>query len=285
MVRANGQRDEVGKLVAGQLGSWPVGGRRCRGTTSALTVLVDLLVKRTPGNSARRHGVADRPGARPGPGRWRGLSSSCAGRAEADYLRPLVRHRDISVSVLRRVLATVDDEDVRQTAESVLLQLDAPTAPTASVFSAPTAVCPPPAGAGACARARYSLALKRRIFIDLVALALLFTIRTVAGAAVVSVVLSSWFVAFAFFSFLTLAVLNRQSELSVGRTTGRSGLPGRAYTVEDTVVLAGLGAASGIASVVVLALYVQSPESTDALRPARAALGSPIFCSSPGWDG
>ena len=55
---------------------------------------------------------------------------------EADYLRPLVRHRDISVSVLRRVLATVDDEDVRQAAESVRLQLDAPAAPTASVFSA-----------------------------------------------------------------------------------------------------------------------------------------------------
>ena len=106
----------------------------------------------------------------------------------------------------------------------------------------------------------YSLALKRRIFIDVVALALLFTIRTVAGAAVVSVALSSWFVAFAFFFFLTLAVLKRQSELSAGRTAGRSGLPGRAYTVEDIVVLAGLGAASGMASVVVLALYIQSPE-------------------------
>ncbi len=58
------------------------------------------------------------------------------GTREADYLRPLVRHRDISVSVLRRVLATVDDEDVRQAAESVLLQLDAPAAPTAAVFSA-----------------------------------------------------------------------------------------------------------------------------------------------------
>ncbi len=106
----------------------------------------------------------------------------------------------------------------------------------------------------------YSLALKRRIFIDVVALALLFTIRTVAGAAVVSVALSSWFVAFAFFLFLTLAVLKRQSELSAGRATGRSGLPGRAYSVEDIVVLAGLGAASGMASVVVLALYIQSPE-------------------------
>ena len=40
------------------------------------------------------------------------------------------------MTVLRRVLATVDDEDVRQVAESVLPPLDAPAAPTASVFSA-----------------------------------------------------------------------------------------------------------------------------------------------------
>ena len=55
---------------------------------------------------------------------------------EVDYLRPLVRHRAISRTVLRRTVGTVDDEDVRQAAESTLLQIDAPAAPTASVFSA-----------------------------------------------------------------------------------------------------------------------------------------------------
>ena len=38
---------------------------------------------------------------------------------EVDYLRPLVRHRDISVTVLRRVLANGRRRgDVRQAAES-----------------------------------------------------------------------------------------------------------------------------------------------------------------------
>ena len=106
----------------------------------------------------------------------------------------------------------------------------------------------------------YSLVLKRRLFIDVVVLALLFTIRTVAGAAVTAVPLSSRFLAFAFFIFLALAVLKRQSELSAARAAGRSALPGRAYAVEDLVVLAALGAAAGMASVVVFALYVQSPE-------------------------
>ena len=49
---------------------------------------------------------------------------------EVDYLRPLVRHRAISVAVLRRTLETVDAGDVRQ-AESMLLQVDAPATPTA----------------------------------------------------------------------------------------------------------------------------------------------------------
>ena len=60
----------------------------------------------------------------------------------------------------------------------------------------------------------YSLSLKRRLFVDVAALALLFTMRTVAGAAVGAVTLSSWFLAFAFFVFLALAILKRLSELS-----------------------------------------------------------------------
>ena len=106
----------------------------------------------------------------------------------------------------------------------------------------------------------YSLSLKRRLFVDVAALALLFTIRAVAGAAVGAVTLSSWFLAFTFFVFLALAILKRQSELSRLRAAGCSVLPGRAYTVDDRVVLAALGAACGVASAVVLALYIQSSE-------------------------
>ena len=106
----------------------------------------------------------------------------------------------------------------------------------------------------------YSLALKRRIFVDVAALAVLFTIRTLAGAAAVSVTLSSWFLAFAFFVFLALAILKRQSELATLRAAGRCARPGRAYAVDDYAVMAALGGACGMASVVVLALYIQNPE-------------------------
>ena len=104
----------------------------------------------------------------------------------------------------------------------------------------------------------YSLSLKRRIFVDVVALAMLYAVRVLAGAAAVSVPLSPWLLAFFLFLFLALAIVKRYGEL---RGSGRSAAGGRAYLAEDVPVVAALGAASGLASVVVLTLYVQSPET------------------------
>ena len=55
---------------------------------------------------------------------------------EVGYVRPLVRHRGVSLAVLRRLVGTDVGEEVRRAAESMLLQMDAPSAATASVFSA-----------------------------------------------------------------------------------------------------------------------------------------------------
>ena len=104
----------------------------------------------------------------------------------------------------------------------------------------------------------YSLSLKRKTFIDVVALAMLYAVRVLAGAAAVSVALSPWLLAFFLFLFLALAIVKRQGEL---RGSGRSASGGRAYLAEDLPVMAALGAASGFASVVILTLYIQSPET------------------------
>ena len=104
----------------------------------------------------------------------------------------------------------------------------------------------------------YSLSLKRKIFIDVTTLAMLYAVRVLAGAAAVSVVLSPWLLAFFLFLFLALAIVKRQGEL---RGSGRSASGGRAYLAEDVPVMAALGAASGFASVVILTLYIQSPET------------------------
>ena len=105
----------------------------------------------------------------------------------------------------------------------------------------------------------YSLALKRKLFLDVIALAMLFTLRVLAGGAAAAVPLSPWFLAFSVFVFLALAVAKRQSELQALRAADLSAAGGRAYRAEDLAVLAALGAASSFAAVLVLTLYVSSP--------------------------
>ena len=116
----------------------------------------------------------------------------------------------------------------------------------------------------------YSLLLKRKTFVDVIALAMLYTLRVLAGAAAVSVPLSPWFLAFFMFIFLTLAIVKRQSELYALRESNQFAASGRAYFVEDLPVMAALGAASSFASVVVLTLYISSPEMGE--RYARPEL-------------
>ena len=103
------------------------------------------------------------------------------------------------------------------------------------------------------------------------ALAMLYAVRVLAGAAAVSVPLSPWLLAF--FLFLALAIVKRQGELRTLRGSGRSASGGRAYLAEDVPVMAALGAASGFASVVILTLYIQSPETGERSMPARSSCG------------
>ena len=103
----------------------------------------------------------------------------------------------------------------------------------------------------------YALWLKRKTFIDVIVLALLYAIRLLIGAAAVSVAPSPWLLAFSLFIFLAMAIAKRQTEIAAGK-----GVDGRAYQAGDGPALAALGAASGFATVVVLTLYIQSPEVT-----------------------
>ena len=101
----------------------------------------------------------------------------------------------------------------------------------------------------------YSLWLKRKTFIDVIVLALLYAIRVLIGAAAVSVTPSPWLLAFSMFVFLAIAIAKRQTELAAGEAPD-----GRAYRADDGPAMAALGAGSGFATVVVLTLYIQSPE-------------------------
>ena len=107
--------------------------------------------------------------------------------------------------------------------------------------------------------AAYSLALKRRLLLDVITLAVLFAVRVLAGGAAAAVPLSPWFMAFSVFFFFALAVAKRQCELQGLRAANLPAAGGRAWRVEDLAVLAALGAASGFAAVLVVALYISDP--------------------------
>ncbi|WP_254209772.1 UbiA family prenyltransferase [Burkholderia multivorans] len=103
----------------------------------------------------------------------------------------------------------------------------------------------------------YSLVLKRRMIVDVVALAMLYTVRIVAGSVAVGLPLTFWVLGFSMFIFLSLALVKRYAELYATKVAGGAKARGRGYVSDDLPMLASLGAAAGYLSVLVLALYIQ----------------------------
>jgi 4-hydroxybenzoate polyprenyltransferase len=107
----------------------------------------------------------------------------------------------------------------------------------------------------------YTFDLKRRPILDVILLATLYATRVVAGAALVDVPLSRWFVAFALFLFLSLALVKRVAEL-LAVPDGTTGfLQGRSYLRADVPALVALGAACTAASALVYCLYVTGEDA------------------------
>lgn len=109
----------------------------------------------------------------------------------------------------------------------------------------------------------YSLWLKRQTLIDILVLAGLYTLRIVAGAVATGVSLSVWLLAFSMFLFLALAAVKRQAELVDTCERGLTNASGRGYQTTDLPLIAGMAIASGYVAVLVLALYLNSPEVAD----------------------
>lgn len=105
----------------------------------------------------------------------------------------------------------------------------------------------------------YSFYLKRVFTADVLTLSVLFMLRVLAGAVAIEVALSSWLLAFCIFFFISLAYLKRYSELRKMDGSDAKVL-GRGYVGTDVETMFVLGIANATASVLVLALFVTSPE-------------------------
>ncbi len=106
----------------------------------------------------------------------------------------------------------------------------------------------------------YSLGLKSVALLDVFILAGLYTIRVLAGTVSANVPMSFWLLAFSLFIFFSLAMLKRFSELYNLEQREKKKTKVRGYSTDDKAILSLLGVASGYISVLVMALYITTPE-------------------------
>jgi 4-hydroxybenzoate polyprenyltransferase len=124
----------------------------------------------------------------------------------------------------------------------------------------------------------YSIYLKVYTLIDVLLLAALYTVRVIAGSVATMVVPTFWLLAFSMFTFFSLALLKRYTELLALREINISATRGRDYNVTDLALLANMGSGSGCVATLVLALFINSPDlATRYSRPYALWVLCPLF--------
>jgi 4-hydroxybenzoate polyprenyltransferase len=106
----------------------------------------------------------------------------------------------------------------------------------------------------------YSLKLKTIELIDVFSLTALYLIRIFIGAFAINVDLSFWLLVFSIFTFFSLALVKRYTEIMLKKSQLEISLSRRNYTGTDLPFIGQIGISSGLMTVVVFALYINSPE-------------------------
>lgn len=123
----------------------------------------------------------------------------------------------------------------------------------------------------------YSVSFKRKLILDVIFLAALYTLRIVAGGMLpdpeVKVFPTPWLLAFSMFLFLSLAFLKRYAELlRLHDRGGKQHAPGRGYVVDDLDLIRAAGTNSGYLAVLVFAFYINNSDAVHDLYPGRDLL-------------
>lgn len=104
----------------------------------------------------------------------------------------------------------------------------------------------------------YTCWLKTKMLVDVVTLAMLYTLRVIGGAAAIGVVVSEWLLAFSMFIFAALALIKRYIELATRLDKELPDPTNRNYRLGDMSIVAALAGAAGFNAVTVFALYISS---------------------------
>lgn len=110
----------------------------------------------------------------------------------------------------------------------------------------------------------YSLHLKKRLLLDVLVLAGLYTHRILSGGIATNVPISAWLLGFSMFFFLSLAFAKRYVEL-LPLAQGAK-IRNRNYYKTDLQIVASMGSASGYLAALVFSLYVESGAHRGAYR-------------------
>ena len=104
----------------------------------------------------------------------------------------------------------------------------------------------------------YTLFIKQILFLDVVTLACLQTLRIIAGIFAINSAWSFWVLSFSIFFFVSLALAKRVAELKNLGKENRTDTVGRGYAVDDETILLPAGVSAGNISVLIVALYINS---------------------------
>jgi 4-hydroxybenzoate polyprenyltransferase len=107
----------------------------------------------------------------------------------------------------------------------------------------------------------YSSYIKGKPIIDVVVLAMLYTLRVYAGGLVSRAYVSPWLFQFSIFLFLSLAFVKRYSELQRSSVQQSLEARGRGYRLEDLSIVGQAGLGSGLLAGLVMALYVNGQDT------------------------
>ncbi len=107
----------------------------------------------------------------------------------------------------------------------------------------------------------YSFYIKEILLLDVFLLASLYTIRVWAGGICANIGISHWAIAFFMCLFLSLALAKRYSELIASADSHEDKiLNRRGYQLSDIPFVLGYGCGSSLMSVLVIAIYLNSPD-------------------------
>lgn len=166
---------------------------------------------------------------------------------EADRRHPEKRNRPIASGVLPIPAAVAASAVLAGLAMILALAVGPPVAALTLLYMAGSLV--------------YSLVLKKRRWVDVIALASLFLLRIVAGIAATGVGVPPILLALGFAVFLALACVKRLTALS--RLGGAGNLPGRLYTATDLLNLERVAYGSVALVAVLFAISALGPHGSD----------------------